>query len=426
MADRDPKGAVPSAPFSYSLFRPEAFEEPELGAPFGFAIPSWRALGLLALALILCLLGFSILEDFYRVSTVRGIMVPPSGVARVAAPKPGVIAALFAREGDRIEEGKPLFAIASPGRLSNGVQIAAAQLKSYQRQQRLVEQEQQQQQQKRGAERAQILADIAQLTATSASLAQQLEIQRERIVTNADRLRKLGELKAKGYVSDATYLAQQEAVLSLRQQLAGLGRQQTQAGEALIQAHDRLMESAVNTRLAMLQRDASLQELARGAAAAEAESGTIVAAPLPGRIAMLRVARGDSVKAEEELAAIVPEGDKLEALLFLPPTAIGSVQPGLSVALRFDAFPYQRYGVGRGVVHAIASAGAPQAGSPERVYRAYVTIIDMPPGVRPRMLRPDMTLSAAIRLERRSLLDWFLAPLRQKWREAQAREAEEG
>jgi membrane fusion protein len=95
------------------------------------------------------------------------------------------------------------------------------------------------------------------------------------------------------------------------------------------------------------------------------------------------------------------------------------VAPGQEVILRYDAFPYQRYGVGRGVITEIAATASPERPDAPPAYRVKVRL----QGGEPFALRPDMTLSASITLERRSLLDWLFAPLRERWRESRRRAA---
>jgi len=71
--------------------------------------------------------------------------------------------------------------------------------------------------------------------------------------------------------------------------------------------------------------------------------------------------------------------------------------------------------VGRGTVKEIAATVSPA--SDEGGAAAYRVRVELAGNGAPFALRPDMSLSASIVLERRSLLDWLLAPLRERWRE---------
>ena len=63
---------------------------------------------------------------------------------------------------------------------------------------------------------------------------------------------------------------------------------------------------------------------------------------------------GQRVVPEKSLVTIVPQGSNVETWLYAPSSAIGFARPGQQVRLRFDAYPYQKYGVGKGTIIAIS------------------------------------------------------------------------
>lgn len=401
------------------LFRPEAMAEPDLGEAFAFSVPRWRALAWLALAATLLILTFGIFATFDRVATVRGLVVPASGVSRLTAPRAGIVTAVLAPQGASVARGAPLIRIASTDMLPSGAGARTQMLDTYRRQRQMAQAGQDAERQRREAEQLLVAEQAAELSASLQSLGTQRALQQERIDNNERRLRNLAPLRERGYVSDVTYQQQAEAVLALRQQLAALQQQQAQAGHGLEGARIRLAELAADGRRAELQSGAALVELERAAAGAQIDAETMVAAPIAGRLTSVRAVPGAAVAAAEELATLVRAGDRLEVLLFVPSAAAGSVAPGQEVALRYDAFPYQRYGVGRGTVVAVAATAAAERPDEPVSYRVRVRLA----GAGRFVLRPDMTLSASITLERRSLLDWLFAPLRESWRESRHRGA---
>ncbi len=393
--------------------------EPDLGEALAFSVPRWRALAWLALAAALLVLAFGIFAMFDRTATVRGLVVPASGVSRLTAPRAGIVTAVLARQGASVARGAPLVRIASADLLPSGAAARMQMLDTYRRQQLMARAGQDAERERREAERLRLSEQAAELAAVLGSLGTQRALQQERIDNNERRLRNLAPLRERGYVSDVTYQQQVEAVLALRQQLASLQQQEAQAGHGLQAARLRLGELAADGRRAELESGSSLLELERGAAAAQIEAEATLAAPIAGRLASLRAAPGMAVTASEELATLVRPGDRMEVLLFVPSASAGSVAPGQEVALRYDAFPYQRYGVGRGVVTEIAATASAERPDAPPTYRVKVRLLDDDRFV----LRPDMTLSASITLERRSLLDWLFAPLREGWREGRHRRA---
>ncbi len=118
-------------------------------------------------------------------------------------------------------------------------------------------------------------------------------------------------------------------------------------------------------------------------------------------------------------------GSQLEAELYAPSRSVGFVGPGMPVLLRYQAFPYQKFGQFRGVVREVSNAGQrpdemswpgvaqANGGAAEPLYRVRVELerqsvraygIDRP-------LKSGMTLDASVVLERRRLYEWVLDPL---------------
>mgnify|MGYP006198678367 CR=1 FL=1 len=132
-----------------------------------------------------------------------------------------------------------------------------------------------------------------------------------------------------------------------------------------------------------------------------------------------RLRRPLGVGAALPLLTIMPEQAELLAVLLVPTRAYGFVQPGQQARLRFDAFPYQRFGSYQGQVIKTAQAivlpnevDMPVAVQ-EPVYRVEVQLEsqqirafnnNVP-------LQSGMLLSADIVLEQRSLMAWLFEPI---------------
>jgi len=89
------------------------------------------------------------------------------------------------------------------------------------------------------------------------------------------------------------------------------------------------------------------------------------------------------------------------------------------VRLQFDAFPYRRYGTGRGTVTAVSQVPVepatldPALEIREPVFRIRVAIEEMPPRVPggAQALRPGSTVTASLILQRRSLWEALFNPV---------------
>ncbi len=169
-------------------------------------------------------------------------------------------------------------------------------------------------------------------------------------------------------------------------------------------------------------RDASqlkrnIEELQQQLTESEVRREVQVRADQAGKVAGIVVNPGQSVTPGQRMASLLPSGSALEAELYAPTRAAGFVRPGTEVLVRYDAFPYQKFGMFRGKVrevslNAIPSNELARSGT-EPVYRIRVQLDAQHVAAAggSHALKPGMQLSASLVLERRTLAEWVLAPL---------------
>jgi membrane fusion protein (multidrug efflux system) len=118
-----------------------------------------------------------------------------------------------------------------------------------------------------------------------------------------------------------------------------------------LDSEHRTQESDRKARLEGLRRDVTrlASDMTTAAAMVERLAHEIerrrLRAPLAGRlgeVAELRI--GSVVQEGNRLAAIVPRGDLQVVADFLPPSALGRIQPGQPARLRLEGFPWTQYG----------------------------------------------------------------------------------
>jgi membrane fusion protein len=114
----------------------------------------------------------------------------------------------------------------------------------------------------------------------------------------------------------------------------------------------------------------------------------------------------------EVLAEIACTGERLQVELQVPQRGLAVVAPGQAVRLRYDAFPYERYGVRSARLRWMSPAAAP--GSADGAFRALADLDEasVQAGGRDRPVLPGMRGDASIVVGRRSLASYVFAPLR--------------
>lgn len=401
------------------LFRPEVVQarrQDWLGRiSLAQPMPVWvgAVFALLAAVAVACLLLFG---EYAHRSRVGGQLVPDLGVSTVVAPTSGMVGRMTVEEGASIARDQALVRIDLPrvaasgadahtgigrgldDRDSSSAQLAQAQLAQ------LAVQEQGQRRQL-----AMLRTELGQVRAGIATRDAQVRLGRE----TAERYR---EVAASGYVSVVQVRQQEQAMLemlnarqvlerqatALAREIAGL--EQTLAG---LPAQREAIEATARREHALLAQERYRHE---------ADGGVLVKAPLAGLVAHRFVEPGQAVQAGQPLLSLLPEGARLQAQLQVPSRAIGFIRPGDRVRLRYQAYPFQKFGHQGGRVARISrSAVPPVAGAPssEPHYRILVALDrqDVLAYGRPEPLRPGMLLEADILGERRKLHEWLLEPL---------------
>ena len=142
--------------------------------------------------------------------------------------------------------------------------------------------------------------------------------------------------------------------------------------------------------------------------------------PVTGKVSAVYIHEGSDVTPAKPTFALLPSPSELVAELFVSSKSIAFVQEGQSVALSYEAFPNQQFGTFEATIYQISrTAFLPEENMTgltfsEPVYRVLAKIdsneIEIGNGSVP--LQSGMRFRAAIMLEKSSLIDMVLLPIR--------------
>jgi membrane fusion protein len=373
----------------------------------------------LAVAFALALVAFSVWGEYARRERVDGFLALDVGAARILAPEPGTVAELLAREGDEVEAGQPLIRLSFERGTASGVTSGELVQREI-AERRLVLDREQQQVRLLGQQQADALRrKIADLERELAQFDVEIKAQQSRLASARNEFQRAEELFKEKFYSESkliefrnNVLDQQVKVEALRRQRAGVERELSAA-----RAEEPAIQLKTQTALEQIRRQAS--ELQQGSVQEEAKRENVIRAPVAGVLTNIAAARGETVAESAPLAVVVPKGSGLHAQLLVPTRAIGFVAPGQEVVLRYDAFPFQRFGQYRGTVERVSRTvwSAGEKVGPltvrEPVYRVdvrleaqYVTA-----GEQKLPLRSGMMVNADILQEKRKVWEWVFEPV---------------
>lgn len=412
-----------------TLFRPEVLEQQQsqwLG-PVLLAPRLSRTLfaGFAALAAF-AVIVFLFTGTYTRKERVNGWLVPDLGVARVIAPRTGVVSEILVNEGAKVKKGAPLL------KLSSEIKTAAygTTRKEIVRQ---IEARRNSMAAMRGIQtrileerKSALLQRAGALVEEQRSLDIEIGYQREKLSLAGATLKDVTSLSAEGFVSmQRKRIAQRDKIdqaanlQSLMRTQSALNREHLQIG-AEIKAGPFLQKS----QLAGIDR--SVATLEEQLAIAEAERQIVITAPQSGTVTSIQTEPGGAANPTVPLLSIVPDGAVLQAHLYSPSRAIGFIHSGQKVQIRYHAFPYQKFGLYNGTVLSVSQVALSPAelpkqlagltgilGANEPIYRIIVDLKRQAALAygQSAPLYAGMRLEADLIIETRTLIEWVFDPL---------------
>ena len=414
---------------AFSLFRPEAIrgqQQAWLGSiqlirPVSFAVLTTLVLVTLAILALVLVEG-----RYTRKAHVAGFLVPDKGVLRLLPQQAGTVLESRVVEGQAVRQGDILFVLSTDRATLGGDTQAKVQTSIAAREKSLQETARQrnslQQEQRAGFDRQieDIRRELAQVDAEA-------ELQQQRLLLAQQAQARVESLRADNFISQAQVQAKSEEVLGVRAQVQSLMRQRVAKQRELGALEAQRRELPLRTQALQGEIERDLATLAQEAAENEARQRVVIRAPQDGMVTAVLAERGQSVSTSAAVASLLPADTKLQAQLFAPSSAVGFLRPNQQVQLRYQAFPYQKFGhhagqvsqVSRTPLQAVDLASLPlpesmkSTSSAEPLYRITVTLDQQAVQAygQAQPLSPGMQIDADVMLDRRRLIEWIFEPL---------------
>lgn len=399
-----------------SLFRPEVAEgrrQAWLGSiQLIRPVPLSVLTALVAVVAVLVAVYFSI-GEYTRKARVTGLLVPDLGVMQLTAPRAAQVVERRATEGQAVRQGDVLFVLSLDQATAQGDAREAVQASLAARERSL---------QVAGTRRRQLQSEqmdalSRQITHMQQELRQmdaESELQRQRLQLAREALSRDESLREQKFLSSAHVETRKLDVLNVQAQLEAIKRQQAQHRREIdtLEARRRELPLAEQADIGEIERD--LAEIAQESAENEALRRVVVRAPQDGTVTAVAAEPGQSVATQAVLANLVPNGAVLQAHLFAPSSAMGFVRPEQPVLLRYEAYPYQKFGHQTGHVLQVSRTpmAAPGAAG-EPLYRITVALDRQAVAAygQSQPLSPGMQLEADVLLDRRRLIEWIFEPV---------------
>ena len=303
----------------------------------------------------IAVVAFLTLGTYTRRATVTGQLVPSAGVIRVHTPQAGVVLEKNVAEGQLVKKGDVLYVLSSDRQGSGSREIQADIGQQVDERRRSLQAEIERNRLAEAGEISHLERRAATLRSEGQAIQNQIAQQRIRLKLAEDARKRYQGLADQDYIA-REQLFQKEAELTEQQ-----SRLQALERDALVSQRElsTTVREIENTRVryvnqnALLQRSISStqQELTE----VEAKRRVVITAPEAGRATLVAAEVGQAVDGTRALLNLVPADAKLEARLYAPSRTVGFVRPGDTVLLRYQSFPFQKFGQPEGVVTSVSN-----------------------------------------------------------------------
>ncbi|KAA5800911.1 HlyD family efflux transporter periplasmic adaptor subunit [Alkalicaulis satelles] len=403
------------------LFRREVLDAQSDSGMGEVVIVQPRILGAMTLAFTVITASvaiFVIFAEFSRKETVLGYLAPEGGIATITPVGGGVVVEVLVQEGQAVSAGDPVIRLSTElvGAEGGSASSQRAEIEGRIRELQL-QREAQMQQFDQQHERLQARLDA--LTLEQGRLEVRARLARESVEMAEAQLARWRDLADRGFAPLADVDQRRQAYL------AALGARED-IDALIIQRQSERREVQHAIAQLPLDRDIALSRLrSEGAALAQTRqeldraAGYVLRAPVSGRVTAMQAQLGATVRPDQPLAAILPEGQVLQGYLLTPTSAAGFIENGQDVRLRVDAFNYQRFGTLSGHVTEVSTsalsplevAGPIPTAQPVYLLRVELGQQTLTAYGEARSLQAGMTVMADVIVDRRPLWRWFIDPV---------------
>lgn len=382
-----------------------------------------NCIALLFVFVFICLIIFT---NYNRRSQVQGEVITHYLPINVYAPQQGYITELMVKLGDSVQKGTPLYRIdvsrvTQQGKLSqNMVSVIEGQLEQVEHLIELMEQN------KRNA-----IENTHNQLNKHQEMYQKTQKLLEHSSAELNRLRRnVVEYKTflkQGLVKKDDINYQQYLYQQQQNTHQNFYSQLIQEELQITNLTSELTSLQLKFNDQILQYEYRRYDLQKQLLEITANDTIVINSPSEGKVESLTVTIGQMVNSGDSLAQILPQQDNhYYAVLWLPNTSIAYIQEGDDINIRYDAFPFEKFGQFPGKIISISSVPASkqelsqygsapyrQNGQPDiNYYKAIISLStpQLTDSGKSLALTSGMTLQSTLFLEERPMYQWMFAP----------------
>ena len=404
------------------LFRKEAIDQQRerlhgdiiLTQPLSFSLIIAFLLLITGIALI-----FLITNHYSKKEKVAGYLEPDKGMVADFAPQEGILTKIDVSEGLQVQEDDDLLTVLIDQRGLGGRYIGIQLIDELNTQEKILLKRKELERERASTEALRQEKSAKRFRKEIEQLGKSIEIHKEMMTVESEAYSRAQEVFSRDLVPRTQVENAHRRYLEQKQQsqVLAMGMEQALSNFDEIEINQRTLRINSEREIAGIESDIS--ELSKQRATVEGRRQIVVKSPLSGRITSIVASVGQRLNPSVSIFSIIPEDSRLDAHLYIPTRAVGFLEVGQSVNIKYDAFPYQKFGTYSAKISEIAKGIISPREMPfsislrEPVYKVVAVLEkqNIDAYGKEIMLKPGMILSADVILAERSLFEWLLEPL---------------
>ena len=382
---------------------------------------SYRLLGLYCFILFLTFITFLFFAHYTNREKSQGSIIPEKGIININSNDNGFIKDIFISNGSHVKKGAPLFSISKEKNAEQYGNTNQYINKQLEKQKLLLIKTINDKKSFLDIQKKMKTDYINEIKNDKIEIKNQILITQRQSLKMKSILSNMQKLKSKGYVSNLEIQQQENLFLENEKQMKLLKRQLIENTMKLNEQEDFLNRINNEYKIEENKINQDIFEIEKNMALNKNDEQNIYFAKEDGIVSSLLFEKGQSIKTGDTVIAVIPENSKFVVQLFVPSNSIGFIKPGNNVVLRYQAYPYQKFGVQHGKVKEISKSitSAKQitdiTGNPSN--DPYYKIIVEPEkqfidayGEQKKLIS-GMIVDADIMLEKRNIFEWIFEPM---------------
>ncbi|MCW8091916.1 HlyD family secretion protein [Alteromonas sp. ASW11-130] len=363
---------------------------------------------------------FLITHDYAQHAQVNGWLEPSEGVIRIYPHRSGGrITTINVQEGQHVNAGQTLLTLDNRSTTVDG-SLEQKLLEEYKAQKITLQSQLAMLENHYSAEQQTLNLSIHNTEQQLANIEAMKELVMERLALAQSHYTSARALAEKQLLPQQEVRQLRGSFLAVKQDASQMNAERLKLSSALEEkeaSHKQLMvKFEQNTN----DIKVSLSEINQRIATTISQQAEVIKAPKAGIVSNLHAFVGEYSQQQKPLLTLLPNDSVINAKLIIPVRSAGFVKAGQSIDLRYDAFPYQKFGVYSGKVTDIAQS----VSLPGELHTVPVTFDEPAYVVNATIdsnniraygmtvpLKAGMTFSAHIEVSKRSLIEWLFEPL---------------